>query len=112
MLAMLPPRSVALGLVLLAFALATRLDVARNRGFHPNLARSLGERAAAAHEERASTKYRYHNANTKSRSNLWTRNRAITNSNCRVLRRVSAGYPPELHDGDVQWPDSHQRGKS
>ncbi|KAK5174720.1 uncharacterized protein LTR77_001802 [Saxophila tyrrhenica] len=58
-------KRVLLGLVLLVPAIASRLDIARNKGFHPNLARGLSGRAAAATEERASKSYRYRNGNTE-----------------------------------------------
>lgn len=73
MLATISTRALALGAVLLASALANRLDVARNKGFHPNLAQSLNGRAAAPSEERASQSYRYRNDRTERRSRPTTK---------------------------------------
>jgi carboxypeptidase D len=51
---------------LLGLTLAGRLDtVARNKGFHPNLARGLEARGATPRDERASTNYRYRNSKTE-----------------------------------------------
>jgi carboxypeptidase D len=50
--------------VLLATAFSSRIDIARNRGFAPGLARNPA-RSPAPHTERASSNYRYRNDKTE-----------------------------------------------
>ncbi len=98
MLVTISTRALALGAVLLASALANRLDVARNKGFHPNLARSLNGRAATPTEKRASQSYRYRNDNTECRSSSTTKLLRLSDRNRSFFGRVFAGHPADLYD--------------
>lgn len=101
------------GSLLLAVALSHRRDVAHRRGFTLQALEDMRARSLYGRDTPADEK-RYYTNDTKReyQQHSWQfpcRRHILTMLWIRILRRVAARHPKELHDRDVQWHHPGER---
>jgi hypothetical protein len=95
--------SVLLSLLLADAVAGARIDIAKNKGFHPNLRNSLTKRGPAPAARAAPENYQYYNEGSKRECEKAAKPCARLTTPVSILRRVSARHPARVHDRNVQW---------